>query len=744
VRTTGGGEVNGTALDRLCELAGIAPDYHDIWGRLHRVTDGTRLALLRAMRIVDDAAGVEPALNAREHAAWRRTLPPVAVQREGALPYRWEIRWEEKDGARAHRWSLALETGDVRTGEFRPRELSRLADCTIEGVSYFRSEFQWRERLPAGYHRFTLFAPDTPAPAVLTLIVAPERCYAPPAVRGRGRIWGLALQLYALRSRRNWGIGDFTDLRHAIEFAGQAGAGIVGVSPLHALFPHDPDRASPYSPSSRIHLNALFLDVEAVPEFAECEAVQRAVGAPGFQARLRTLRDAELVDYRGVSEAKLGALRLLYRHFRDEHLLPGTSRGEAFRAYGRAGGEPLVRLALFQALQEEFHARDSSVWGWPAWPEPYRDPASPSVREFLASHRESIEFQAWLQWLADEQLAACARGAGEAGLGVGLYEDLAVSVDRGGAEAWDAQHAYAAAASIGSPADEFHLDGQNWGLSPLIPEALIESRYAPFVAALRAAMRHAGALRLDHVMGLMRLYWIPQGGTPAAGAYVHYPFADLLGVLALESQRNRCLVIGEDLGTVPDAVRAALAPMGVLSYRLLLFEKESDGRYRAPAAYPEQALVAASTHDLPTLKGMWLGRDLELREQFGLYPSREQHELQAAERARDRERLLAALEREGLLPGGVALNHGVPDMTPELARAIHVFLARTPARVMVVQMEDVLGQGEQVNLPGTTCGYPSWRRKLPLDVEDWGSDTRVTALAAAMRQERNLKSRPDG
>ena len=734
--------MNGSALDRLCALAGIAADYPDIWGETHRASEATRIALLRAMGIVTDAAGVEAALREREERPWRRGLPPVAVQRENAAPYRWDLCCDERCCGEAHRWSLTLETGESRTGAFRPVELPRLGEHAIDGIRYFKAVFEWRERLPLGYHRFTLLPPDGAAPADLTLIIVPERCYTAPALEGQGRVWGPALQLYALRSRRNWGVGDFTDLRNAIEFAGGAGAGIVGVNPLHALFPHNPDHISPYSPSSRVYLNVLYLDVEAVPEFAGCETARAALATPEFQSRLRALRAAELVDYRGVAEAKLWALRAMYEHFRERHVVPRTRRGEAFLDWQRDGGELLLRFALFQALQEEFHGRDETVWGWPVWPDPYRDPASPQVGAFLKANRGRVEFYAWLQWLAGEQLAACGRRSWELGLGVGLYQDLAVSVDRAGAETWAWQSVYAENASIGSPPDDFNLNGQNWGLPPPVPQALTEAAYAPFVATLRANMQHAGALRVDHVMGLMRLFWIPPGGKPADGAYVHYPFQDLLGVLALESTRNRCLVIGEDLGTVPDAVREALAPLGVLSYRLLLFERESGGGFKAPAAYPTAALAAASTHDLPTLKSLWIGHDLDLRAQLGLYPSDEQRERQVVERAQDRARLLVALEREGLLPAGATVHPvSVPEMTVELALAIHVFLARSAARVTMVQMEDVLGQLEQVNLPATSVEYPNWQRKLPLDLEEWIADTRVAALAEALRQARGPGAR---
>ncbi|HSE01216.1 MAG TPA: malto-oligosyltrehalose synthase [Burkholderiales bacterium] len=734
--------MNQSALDRLCALAGIAPEYSDIWGAQHRASDETRIALLRAMGVIANTAGVEGALKEREARPWRRGLHPVSVQREDVVPYRWEICCDERRRGAVHRWSLALESGESRSGEFRPAELPPLGERVIEGTRFFKAAFEWRERLPLGYHRFTLQPPDGAA-AVLTLIIVPRRCYTPPAMESAGRVWGPALQLYALRSGRNWGIGDFTDLRSAIELAARAGAGIVGVNPLHALFPHNPDHISPYSPSSRVYLNALYVDVEAVPEFAGCEEAQAAVAAPEFQSRLRALRAQELVDYRGVAEAKLWALRTIFDHFRSRHILAHSARGEAFLAYQRAGGEPLQRFALFQALQEDFHARDENVWGWPVWPEPYRDPASPQVRAFLEANRTRVDFYAWLQWVADEQLGACGRRSWELGLGVGLYQDLAISVDRAGAETWAWQGVYAEFASIGSPPDDFNLNGQNWGLPPPIPEALAESAYAPFVATLRANMRHSGALRIDHVMGLMRLFWIPPGGKPVDGTYVHYPFQDLIGVLALESLRNRCLVVGEDLGTVPDAVRAALAPLGMLSYRLLLFEKERDGSFKAPGVYAAQALAAVSTHDLPTLKSLWIGHDLDLRAKLGLYPSEAQRERQVVERAQDRARLLVALEREGLLPAGMTVHPvSAPEMTPELACALHAYLARSPAQVMMVQMEDVLGQLEQVNLPATSVEYPNWQRKLPLNLEEWSADAHVTALAEALRQERGVGAQP--
>jgi 4-alpha-glucanotransferase len=318
---------------------------------------------------------------------------------------------------------------------------------------------------------------------------------------------------------------------------------------------------------------------------------------------------------------------------------------------------------------------------------------------------------------------------------VGLYGDLAVSVDRGGAETWSNQDLYAIGASVGAPPDDFSLTGQNWGLPPMIPARLLQAGYAPFIATLRANMRHTGALRVDHVMGLMRLFWIPSDTSAAEGAYVRYPLEALFAILALESRRNRCMVIGEDLGTVPDEVRRAISELQALSCRILYFERRENSDFKAPGEYPVQALVSATTHDLPTLTGFWEGRDLALRTELNLFPSERLRESQTLERGRDRARLLQALDREGLLPAGLTLDPGsAPAMTRELMRAVQAYLARAPCKVFAIQLEDILGQSDQVNLPGTTTRYPNWRRKLSLDLERWPQDNRFVEVCDIVRR----------
>jgi (1->4)-alpha-D-glucan 1-alpha-D-glucosylmutase len=724
-------------LHQLARLHGIQLLWHDIWGVEREVGEATLRALLTAMHVpADSDAQVHAALRARHVELWCERVPPVVVVRAGEQRLRMLLRLPSALDARPLDLRLQPESGPPRSWRFQPDTLAELERTTVNSVPHVARQLELLEPLEPGYYRYALLD-DEERLGEGTLVAAPGTVYVPAALHGDARVWGPAIQLYALRSRRDWGVGDFTDLRQALEQWAARGAALVGVNPLHALFPHDPTRASPYSPSSRLFVNVIYLDPEQIEDFHECEGAQSLLASAPFRARLDALRAAELIDYAGVAQAKREVLELLYTSFRSRHLAQASARAGAFRAFQQRCGEALERHALFEALQEHFHRRDPGLWGWPVWPQAYRDPSSAQVREFAQTNRARVEFYQWLQWQADVQLERVGLRSLELSLGVGLYGDLAVSVDRGGAEAWAEQDLYALGASIGAPPDDFNLNGQDWGLPPWIPQRLRAAAYEPFIATLRANMRHTGALRVDHVMGLLRLFWIPQQTRERQGAYVHYPLDDLLGILALESHRHRCMVIGEDLGTVPDAVRDALGHAGVLSYRLLYFEREQDGEFKAPPDYPAQALVAASTHDLPTLAGFWEGRDLELRARLKLFPSEEVYRQQVLARVQDRARLLAALHRSGLLPDGASLDPAAArQFTAQLGRALHLYLARTPSKVLLVQLEDALGALEQVNLPGTTEQYPNWRRRLPTPLERWPLLPEFTELCAALERER--------
>ncbi|MDH5538249.1 MAG: 4-alpha-glucanotransferase, partial [Rhizobacter sp.] len=725
-------------LLHLAELKGIALSYDDIWGQAQAASEKALASLLVAMGTLDagdlSLSAIETAIAAHEDRQRSELLPPVLVLFDDQASWRLPVHWPAlaanaarsappTDGQRTAEpieWHIDAEDGTVLGGTIAPGSANLPAS----------------QRPAQGYHQLTL-RQDSRTLARCTLIVAPRTTYRPQALQGDGKIWGAAAQLYALRSQRNWGIGDYTDLARLVDLWGQAGAGVVGVNPLHAMFPHNPAHASPYSPSSRLFLNLQYLDVEAIADYIECPEARAKAESQAFRARLDELRQAELVDHVSVAAAKREVLDLLYAHFRRAHLARSSARAAEFNGFRAARGAALRRHALFEALQAHFHRGDSQVWGWPVWPEAYRDPDGPPVAAFEREQIEAVEFYEYLQWQADIQLGAVGRRSLQLGLGVGLYVDLAVSIDRAGAEAWSEQSLYALGASVGAPPDEYNPKGQDWGLPPLDPARLRDVAYEPFIATLRANMVHAGALRIDHVMALMRLYWIASGDDATTGAYVHYPFDDLLGIIALESQRNHCVVIGEDLGTVADVVRHKLADAGVLSYRVLFFERDDGGAFKAPADYPRQAIAVASTHDLATLVGWWEGGDLALRRKLDLFPRPEVLEQQLQERAQDRERLLLALEREQLLPPGVGTDpRAMPTLGAEMVRALHRYLARSPAQLVVVQPEDVLLAAEQVNLPGTTDQVPNWRRKLTLPLEAWPADERFTEMTLALARER--------
>ena len=737
-----------SALQALARHCGIADEYTDVWGATHPTSDATRHALLTAMHLPVGTVNPGRILKKLQADEWRRPLPPVCVSPVGspleiaiALPAtRKKQRWQ---------WTLQLESGASRSGDFHPGELQGLETCRLASADFLRLRLVLPAVEATGYHRFSVRLPGGET-CSMPLIVVPTACFQPAAIQADGseggRVWGPAVQLYGVRSRRNWGIGDFTDLRRLIAATADAGGGIVGVNPLHELFPDQPEHFSPYSPSSRCGVNVLYLDIEALPEFGECRAAQEQVASPAFQQRLRALRAGELIDYPAIASAKFEVLQLLWRHFAAQHLARDSERALDFRRYRAAADPAIERLARFEALQAHLRRQDARIWGWPAWPAEYRDPHGPAVVAFAAAHADAVDYHAWLQWQADRQLAEAGHQSWQRGLGIGLYTDFAVGVNPGGADSWGWQDVFASGAYAGAPPEAINLNGQDWGLPPLIPQRLRQAGYGPLIEALRANMRHAGALRIDHVMSLTRLFWVPAGRSPREGTYVRYPLDEMLGIVALESQRNRCLVIGEDLGTVPDGFRDRLASARLLSYRPLVEERAADGGFLAPSEFPDQALVAVSTHDMPTLAGFWLGADLDARTALALFPGEEQRTAMVVGRAQDRARLLVALEREQLLPAGGSVHPvAVPELTLPHALGVHAYLARSPARVLVVQPEDILGTVEQANLPGTLDHqHPNWRRRLALDLEEWPGDARFTAFGDMLRRERGSAVTPHG
>jgi (1->4)-alpha-D-glucan 1-alpha-D-glucosylmutase len=711
------------SLMRLASVAGIENGYWDGLGVRRDLHESTAAALLDGLGF-DAASDTNVQAAALADAVFLSPLPPVVVVRGGdqaavaiALPL------ERRDETFA--WELVLESGERQGGEFVPAQLAQFEEREIDGRRYGRFNLTLPAGISFGYHELRLPSLGCGAP----LLVAPARCFVPPPLEQGKRNWGVSVQLYAVRSSCNWGIGDFSDLATVAAAAGQAGASFIGLNPLHARHLARPDEASPYAPSSRLFLDPLYIAVEAVVDFADCAEARAAVAAAEFQAQLARTRHEPLVDYPAVTALKLHVLELLFFHFRRTHAHSGDGRALEFQEFKLHGGESLARFAEFEALRLHLQEATGRALEWREWPPEFRDPAGDALERFRAQAVERIEFQVYLQWVATGQLRDAANAATAAGMSIGLYRDVAVGAAHDSAETWSQQPLFAHGMSVGAPPDMLNRQGQIWGLPPWNPRHLVRQAYAPFRRLLAANMCGAGALRIDHVMALTRLFWIPQGMSGADGGYVRNPFGELAAIVALESVRNRCMVIGEDLGSVPDGLRASLHDAGFLSYRVLVYERhwQSGGHFCHPDEYPQQSLATVATHDMPTMTEYWRGGDIARRTQLGMYPGQQQRDEDAVRRDGERAGILRLLGEIGLSPAD-------PSDAAGVIESLHAAIARTGSMLAVVQMDDLIGESEPVNIPGTYREYPNWRRKLSMPIEEIFGDARWSRLASIMRE----------
>lgn len=704
---------------KLADAAGIETYYWDNHGGRHDASHDTIRALLKAFGIAAETdAEVWASLTDFWRAPWMQLLLPVVTAKEGetvAVPLR---AWEEQSG-RILKWQVVREDGETQGGQ------CRLGDLAHDDIAYFdnRRIFQYRlplAPLPCGYHIFRIDGEE----AATRLIVAPRRCFMP---EGLKQAWGLMVQLYALKGQGDWGIGDFSVLEKLVDQVAGAGGSAIGLNPLHALFLNHPENASPYSPCSRLFRNPLYLDVTALADFNDSAEAQAIAAMPDFAKVRESAHANPLVPYRAVASLKLPVLERCYTQFVSAHLAKHTSRAQAFRSYLAEQGRELEDFATFQALSEYYGALD-----WSRWAPYHQDPKSDATAAFRASRSDRVGFYQYLQWCTDDGFARAAGRAKDKGMAVGLYNDLAVSVDASSADYWMHRADFAGGARVGAPPDPFNEKGQEWGLVPLNPMRLKQTGYAYYRSLLAANMRHAGALRIDHVMGLTRLYLIPQGLKPTEGAYVRFPLNDLLAVATLESQRNHCMVIGEDLGTVPAGFREKLADADILSSRVLYFERKGSA-FRPPEEYPRLAAVSVSTHDLATLAGFWNGEDLNAKARIGLFRNADEEATAHAWRREDKRQLLNALADEALLPAGVTpADADHLSWTGALTAAVHAYLARSPSRLMMVQLDDLVGQTHQANLPGSVTEHPNWRRRVERALEELGADPAFAAALAGI------------
>ncbi len=702
------------SLVELARRFGIATAYEDWTGRQVPVPETTLVAVLAALGV---AAATEQernvALAAQLRSHWARPLPPTIVARSGEQTRFW-VHVTHGDPAQV--W-LELEDGTVRDGIGQVDNFTPPFD--LDGRWVGEASFVVPGDLPLGYHRVHLRSGDSRAGAAL--IVTPDWLGLPERLGAR-RAWGLATQLYSVRSHQSWGIGDLTDLADlAVWSASRHGADYVLVNPLHAAAPTVPMEPSPYLPTSRRFVNPLYLRVEAIPEFAEL----------GKRGRVRQLRSdvqrragrTDAVDRDRAWAAKRAALQLVHR-------VPRTAGRElAYAAFRQREGSALDDFATWCALAEKYGG------DWHQWPSFLRHPGAAGVAKFAAKHSDTVDFHRWLQWQLDEQLAAAQSQAVRAGMALGIMADLAVGVHPDGADAWALQDAMALGVTAGAPPDEFNQLGQDWSQPPWRPDRLEELEYRPFRALIEAVLRHAGGVRIDHIIGLFRLWWIPAGVPPTEGTYVRYDHEAMIGIVALEAHRAGALVVGEDLGTVEPWVRDYLLLRGLLGTSILWFELDRDatGGPLPAERWREYCLASVTTHDLPPTAGYLAGDHVRLRESLGLLTRPAAEELES-----DRAELdawMAELRRVGLL-GDDEAGEADPE---QVVVALHRYLGRTPSRLVGVALTDAVGDRRTQNQPGTTDEYPNWRVPLTgpggrqLLLEDVFTDRRAATLAEAVR-----------
>lgn len=702
-----------TALSpALLELAGrygVAAEFEDWTGRRTAVSESTLVAVLDALGV---PAGTEQqradALAAHDRQYWQRALPPIVLGRSGVASRFW-VHVTHGDPADV---ALLLEDGTERTG-LRQLENNRSPyDAGDRLIG--EATFELPADLPLGYHRLRLGPPGS---RTETPVVISPGTLALPARLGRRRAWGLAVQLYSVRSRNSWGTGDLTDLTDlAVWSASRHGASFLLVNPLHAAAPAAPMEPSPYLPTSRRFGNPLYLRVEAIAEFA---AVRHRRRLRGWRTALNTHADGHpTIDRDAAWRAKRAALEQVYRVQRS------AGRELAYAAFRHRQGPSLDDFAIWCALAEEY-GND-----WHAWPHALQHPGSPEVAQFAAANPQAVDFHRWLQWVLDDQLTAAQATALQAGMELGVMSDLAVGVDPDGADAWALQDVLALGVTAGAPPDEFNQLGQDWSQPPWRPDRLAEQAYEPFRAVVNMALRHSGGVRIDHIIGMFRLWWIPKGAAPTEGTYVRYDHEAMIGIIALEAHRAGAVVVGEDLGTVEPWVRDYLHDRGLFGTSILWFESDTSGGPLPAERWREYCLSSVTTHDLPPTPGYLAGAHVRLRDELGLLTRPADEEL-AADRAAQGA-WFEELRRVGLL--------GPEADTDQTVTALYRYLGRTPSRLLALSLPDAVGDVRTQNQPGTTDEYPNWRIPLTgpdgqrLLLEDVFVDPRAAALSDVMAE----------
>ncbi len=716
------------SLDKAAETWGIEREFYDIFGRKHAATPAIQAKILTALGL---PAGSFDALEEERRRQFERVagslIPSVSVVQESDKFLVLNVPHRQETPVRVR---VKLEDGGEQSQTFPPDELQPIREYILTSetpnaqasspgdAQNIRRWCSYRLPLPGGvglgYHGVSVEA-GTAGFAEAQLIVTPGQAYLPERLAAGGKTAGVAITLYGLRSNRNWGCGDFTDLAGVVDWAAlDLDVSSIGLNPLCALYNRFPYNQSPYLPLSIYYKNLLYIDVERVQEFQGSTFAQRLRKGERVEAEIRALRESEFVEYERVDLLKKRFLKILYLQFARA---ADPERKKLFDEYCEREADLLSKFALYCALDEVLHKQDRSRWTWRDWPVEFHDPASAACQDFARVHWRLIRYYKYIQFVLEEQLSEVHLFAKKR-LGVGLYHDLPLATDSFGSDVWAHPEFYVHGCRVGSPPDGFSPNGQDWAFPPPDRRAHKANGYRLFRQTISKIVQFGGALRIDHVMRLFRLYWIPDGVQAADGAYVRDDFEDLLRVLSLESVRHENIVVGEDLGTVTDEIRGGLARFRVLSYRLLYFEKRADGGFKHSSEFPVNALVASTTHDLPTIAGFWTFRDIEARRAAGL-ADEAGYQRQMEDRKLEKQRMLDELHGENLLPDDYGRDaSSIPELDGILHNAIIGYLAQTPSILLLINQEDLTKETEQQNLPGSTDRYPNWRRKMKWTVEE--------------------------
>ncbi len=710
-------------LSELCDKLGIATKFEDagLVRREYEIEEDTICFFANKFgcKTATDEE-LEKSLADLDKTRWQRALENIYVVEEDKMEFDFIVSCDYENAD----YLLKLKKRDTEEEQDVSFEIINNGEYKKIGRSnYVRLLFRITTPLEPNYYDISLKVGDKRFKTVLA--VAPQQCYQNPALEN-GRPWGYALQLYSLRSERNWGVGDFTDLKNFIKICGRCGAGIIGLNPLNMLMHDYPECASPYQSTSRLFLNPIYIDIEAVPEFKPEEKAE-------FESEIFECRNSELIRYNLVYPLKIKILERLY-----PRMLKNAKRRQAFEKFCKEQGRDLERLAVYQCLYSEYaHKR---CGGWRAWDEEYRNPNSLAVKEYAEKNADKLNFFKFLQFEADRQFKDACETVEKENLSIGLYRDLAVGVGQDSAEVWGNQDLFFKDAGAGAPPDAFFPTGQKWGLGAFNPNVLRDEAYEPFIKILRANMRHAGALRIDHVMSLTRLYIIPD--KKETGTYIRYNFADMLNIVALESHLNKCAVVGESIGNVPDGFIEALRCKNVYSLSVLWAEREDGGwgRFIRPEEYPTDAFTSIGTHDMAPLRMWWFGYDIEQAFNLGMIRTEEEKNCAYKKRETDRWLLLQALDEAGVWPednlrkSSYIYGEAYPEGMEE---AVHRFVAKSSSKVFLAQLEDILHVEKMQNLPGTDYDkHPNWRRKLPVSLEKLEQDIAYIRNIAAIHRER--------